>query len=225
MTIQDNVFRETEGDAWFRRNSQALASSEADPVSDVLRQLAPPLLSNARSVLDVGCANGWRLARLRGLLPEATEFFGFDASEAAILAGRASAPQLRLEVGLVDQPPFARSFDLVIVSYVLHWIDRSRIAHAIAAIDGLVVPGGLLVVVDFLPDRPCARRYHHREDVEMYTYKQDYPAAFTGLGLYREIARHVILHGGTQQGIAPAPDQERAVCSVLHKPTDAYPLQ
>ena len=73
--------------------------------------------------------------------------------------------------------------------YVLHWVDRSTLTRTVCAIDGLVGDGGLLILGDFLPDYPQRRRYHHLPDEDLYTFKQDYPALFTGLGLYRKMAR------------------------------------
>ncbi len=223
-TDQDLIFRQSEGNAWYQRNSQALDNTEKrDPALLLLQQIATEKLASIRTICDVGCANGWRLSRLRDSVLEANRFCGFDASEDAISAGREKYAGLELATGLADAPPFDDQFDLVIVSFVLHWISRSRLAYSMAAIDRLVAPGGFLLIADFLPDRPCARHYHHRQDVELYTYKQNYIAPFTALGLYRETARITFSHDDKGLSIGPAADQDRAVCALLHKPHDMYP--
>ena len=111
----------------------------------------------------------------------------------------------------------SETFDVVIVSFVLTWVARPRLAASIAGIDALVRPGGALVLADFLPDAPCARPYHHRTDVEIYTFKQDYTACFTDLGTYAEVEREVFSHdGATSVDIDP---QDRAMCALLRKST------
>ena len=224
MKVQDDVFSKGEGDAWFERNAKALAAPERhDWVLTNLARLAPA--ERLRSVCEVGCSNGWRLARLNESLPAVQRRAGFDLSESAIRDGMRMDSTLDLRVGPASAPPFEEQFDLVIVSFVLHWVDRSMLSRSLAAIDALVVPGGVLVVADFLPDSQCRRRYHHRQDVALYTFKQDYAKAFTGMGLYRELQRSTFHHGDAEGKVDDAGSADRAVCVVLHKPEQAYPEQ
>lgn len=226
MTIDQNlIFQKGEGDAWFRRNASTLGTfSKADPAQLLLGQLDLSRQGMISSVCDIGCANGWRLSQIREGLPNVRRLCGFDVSEAAVANGLSHSSGLDLRVGGIDEPPFAEQFDLVIVSFVLHWVDRQRLARAIASVDSLVAPNGLLLISDFYPDRPCARRYHHRRDVELYTYKQDYVGSFTALGLYRELSRLTFSHDQSGLLVGPAADQDRAVCALLHKHPDAYPV-
>lgn len=220
---QDQIFLTNEGDAWYRRNAAALtAADRPDAILGMVAGLASDWRTSMASVCEVGCASGWRLPRLARHLPGVKRLAGFDASAAAIAEGRRLWPELHLEVGLAHSPPFSGIFDLVVVSFVLHWVDRNNLATTIAAIDRLVSPGGCLVIADFLPARPMRRIYHHRRDVALFTYKQDYAAAFLGLGLYRELARTTYPHEHGGRGSAPCADQDRAACVILHKPEDAY---
>jgi SAM-dependent methyltransferase len=219
---QDEVFRSGEGDAWFRRNAASMdAHAGHDWILDTLSHLHGR--EQLRSVCEVGCASAWRLARLPEALPTVARRAGFDLSADAIAHGRARDSALDLRVGTASAPPFDELFDVVIVSFVLHWIDRSLLTRSVAAIDSLVAPGGFLVVADFLPDSPCRRRYHHRDDVALYTYKQDYAAAFTATNLYRELSRSVFHHSATQGMLEAADEGDRAACVLLHKPVLAYP--
>ena len=220
---QDAVFAETEGNAWFRRNAAALSDTgRGDPMLDMVGRLSPDRRAAIRSICDIGCASAERLNRLRTVLPNVARPCGFDASAEAVAAGSARFPDLILRQGLAGDPPFDGPFDLVTIGFVLHWVDRRLLARTIAAIDSLLAEGGTLILTDFLPDRPCARRYHHRDDVDLFTYKQDYARAFTGLGLYREVARVTFDHSDSLQAASPSHDQERAVCAMLVRTCD-YP--
>src|SRR5258708_38226063 len=56
---QSDIFAESEGDNWLERN-RALVGR--DPVSEAIDHLG----LKPQRVLEIGCANGWRLAALRG---------------------------------------------------------------------------------------------------------------------------------------------------------------
>jgi len=211
---QTDIFGADEGDNWFRRNRQALnTSGRTDRVLQMARRWNER--ARVRSVCELGCANGWRLAALSEALPDLERAAGCDLSEAAIDDGRNRWPQLELTVGSLDNPAITGPFNLVIVSFVLHWVARDRLAASISGVDSLVSDGGALIVADFLPDQTSARRYHHRDDVEIWTYKQDYPLCFTGGDTYVEVEREVFAHSG--ESAAPIDPQDRAVCALLRK--------
>lgn len=222
MTLQDDTFRTSEGDAWFRRNRAALGAAGHDWPLHVLGFVDG--LERLRSVAEVGCSNGFRLAALRAKLPGIVRAFGVDASQAAIEDGRARFPGIDLRHGVaatVEQP---EPFDLVVVNYVLHWIDRATLARSLAGIDGLVADGGLLVLGDFLPDYPQRRRYHHLPDQQVFTFKQDYARTFEALGTYREVARLTYDHDAPGAGVKVASSGARGFCALLRKSLgDYYP--
>jgi SAM-dependent methyltransferase len=216
---QTDVFSTDEGDNWFRRNAAALdAGHGGDHALNILARWSGR--QPVRSVCELGCSNGWRLAAAAKLLPGVERLAGSDLSRAAIEDGRRHWPNLELQIGRLDRPELDGPFDAVIVSFVFHWVARDRLAASVAAIDGLVRDGGALIISDFLPDSPCARPYHHRRDVEIYTYKQDYARCFISLATYEEVEREVFAHsGGTGAAIDP---QDRAVCALLRKDLEGY---
>lgn len=214
MSDQTDVFRRDEGDNWFARNSASLSEDRRDDhVFDMALRWSEQ--QPAESVCELGCSNGWRLAALRERMPGLRRLAGCDVSKAAIADGLARWPGLELSVGSLDEPAIRGNFDLVIVSFVFHWVARERLAASIAGVDALIRDGGALILADFLPDEPCARPYHHRQDTEIYTYKQDYARCFTGLGTYVELEREVFSHGGSN-GTDMDP-QDRAMCALLRK--------
>lgn len=213
---QDTHFLQGEGDAWFRRNRDYMLAQSDDWIShDVpLRMLrARPVPMEA--VLELGCSFGRRLDMLTRM--GAQRCVGTDASAAAISEGASLYPGLDLRHALITEP-VGETFDLVIVNFVLHWVGRASLSRAIAAIDCAVKPGGHLILGDFLPDRPIRRDYAHKPG--LFTYKQDYAACFTALGLYGEIERRIFDHDDPAHPEV-APDaidpQRRGACVLLRK--------
>lgn len=217
---QDEIFLTGEGDNWFSRNRHALSDAQGpDWPLELIQRLGHR--ERFRKILELGCANGWRLAKLKSLIPGA-ECTGVDASREAIDDGNARFPGIRLHQGLLADVPLREEFDLVIVNFVLHWVDRRSLLQTFSEIDRLVAEKGVLVLGDFLPDAPSKRRYHHRLDAEIYTYKQDYPKAFEATGLYRELARVTFSHDDPRLVIQSSSSSERGGCVLLEKSLQSY---
>src|SRR6266568_8617721 len=217
--IQDEVFIKSEGNAWFRRNKETLLKQDrADWPIRLISLLRDK--DNIHQVLELGCSNGWRLNRLRDLLTG--EFVGVDVSAEAIEDGRKRYSNLNLMMGTVSSVPLKTEFDLVIVNFVLHWVDRRTLAKSVAEIDRLVKNEGYLLIGDFLPDCQERRIYHHRLDEEIFTYKQDYPRLFESLGTYKEIARVTFDHSEPFCDLGFSGSSARCLSSVLRKSLDEY---
>lgn len=217
---QDDVFEAGEGDRWFERNRDALGHDDC-PLRLIDRNALRP-----ESVLEIGCANGWRLAAIGagagagdgdgdGDGDGASRLVGVDVSSAAIAAGMSSYPALDLRVGRADRLPIEDEvFDLVIVNYVFHWIDRATIFAAISETDRCVAPDGYLLVGDFLPDRPTKVPYHHLPDDDVFTFKADYASAFTVLSTYEVVDCEIYNHDDPS---AEPTSQDRGACTLLRK--------
>lgn len=215
---QDRIFLDSEGDAWFRRNSHVLLGDDgAWAAHDMPLRLLTFAGLTVDGVLEFGCAAGTRLDLLlqRGIARTAA---GTDASAQAIATGRARYPALDLRQASVAEGVAGR-FDLVIVNFVLHWVDRAALAASLAAIDRAVAPGGWLLLGDFLPDAPRVRDYSHCPGV--FTYKQDYAAAFEALGWYRPTARLIYDHDDPGHPLDCEEEGRRAFCDLLRKSATA----
>lgn len=192
---QDTVFAGGEGNQWFERNRQALAQKDAPEQDPVIRLIQLANLK-PRRVVEIGASTGFRLNLLQKIHPcEAT---AVDPSDAAIADGRAKYPGVNFLHGVASSVPIADDggFDLVIVNAVLHWIDRSTLMRSCAELDRLLAPQGFLVIGDFHPASPERVKYHHRSDVELYTYKQNYADIFLATRLYTQFASVVFDHEG-----------------------------
>ena len=83
---QKNVFMSREGNEWYERNKSAILgkSLASDPIFKALEYLG----SKPARILEIGCANGWRLAQLAQLAQLAEHYgarcYGVDPSASAI---------------------------------------------------------------------------------------------------------------------------------------------
>ena len=187
--IQATTFADGEGDAWYTRNRAHLAAYDMtnDPVARAITAAG----LKPRSILDLGCSSGTRLTALcRHHRAQGT---GVEPSAAAIEEARTRDPHVTWQVGTLDaHPPLQGPFDLVVVSFVLHWIDRRRLLTSLAALDAEVADGGCVVISDFYPEHPLRREYHHLTGQGVFTYKNDYPAMLLSTGLYRPLLRQTL---------------------------------
>jgi SAM-dependent methyltransferase len=180
--MQHDIFLGGEGDAWYGRNKDALASRPDDLLTKYL--LASDL--EGKKILDIGCGNGHRLSLISG------ERYGIDPSAEAVCS---IAPPIKAQVGVSHQLDYPDAlFDVVIISFVFHWLDRSVLLKTVSEIDRVLKDSGTLCIMDFYPDRPHKRRYHHREDVELFTYKQDYSKLFLESGIYQLESKTFFMH-------------------------------
>jgi SAM-dependent methyltransferase len=219
---QDRVFFESEGDRWFDRNNLAIDKkrSEFDFPTCLIDLIQDK--SGIKTIAELGCSNGWRLEKLKKKFPY-LQLSGIDASAAAIDDGRKKYPNIELSQGLLADIPLQQEYDIVIVYFVFHWVDRSLLTKSIAEVDRLVKDGGMLILGDFYPDFPQRKHYHHLPEENIFTYKQDYAAIFQSLGIYKEIAKFTGDHDGEQDlKIKLCDSPHRFFCSILHKSLKNY---
>jgi SAM-dependent methyltransferase len=214
--MQDDVFANGEGDAWYARNANALhAPGHAD--HDITLELLLANVQSPCSVLEVGCADGWRLEVIRKAT--GARCYGIDTSCDAIKAGRRMYPELLLRHGRANVLPFASGdFDVVLLPFVLHWVARESLAQVVAEVDRVLVDGGHLLVTDFYPFHGEKVQYHHRKDVECWTWKQHYEECWEALGTYNYDWPIFFNHStGVIAVQSEIPNRERAAAILLKK--------
>lgn len=207
---QRDIFLGGEGDAYFRRNEQSysaqLAAGETLPQSVVRRYIT----AQSR-ILEIGCANGLNLERLR--LATGCSCAGIDPSTSAIASGLKSFPALDLRRATAEALPFADSaFDAVWFGFCLYVTDRPLLVRAVAEADRVLKDKGYVVIVDFDPPHPVRRRYSHAEGVT--TYKTDYSRMFLGFPQYSLVEKQSFSHASNQ---FEANGDERLAIHILYK--------
>jgi SAM-dependent methyltransferase len=210
-STQKTAFLAQEGDRWFERNRDALAS--ASPLRDrLLSRIADQIPPDRHScVLEIGCGHGANLAALSALRP--IDGHGIEPSAQAVHEGQVQHPGLFLQVGTADNLPHASaSMDVVWFGFCLYLVDRSLLHRAVAEADRVLRDGGLLAIVDFDPEQPCKRPYHHRAG--LYSYKMDYSKLFLADPAYALVDKLSVSH--TLGGWDPDP-QERVSLTLCRK--------
>lgn len=207
---QRDTFLGGEGDAYFRRNAAVYDAGSADRLSFALDVLQHHVTPGAR-VLEIGCANGLNLERLRRAC--GTQGSGIDPAGAAIEAGRQAFPTLDLQIGTAETLPFPdASFDLVWFGFCLYVMDRALLPRAVAEADRVLKDGGVLAIVDFDPGVPVRRRYAPAEGLA--SYKMDYARMFLGFPQYTLAEKRPFSHSGERFHADPG---ERLAVQVLYK--------
>ena len=211
---QDIIFQESEGDNWFNRNREHL--ERRGVMTDWPLKLIARHRMSPKRVLEVGASFGWRLSDIRKNYH--SYCLGVEPSRKAIAFGRSHYKDISFRRGLMHRLPIHshKTFDLIIVSFVFHWVDRSTLLRSMSEIDRCLSPGGHLIIADFLPRRPTKKPYHHLPGKRVFTYKQDYAKMFCFSGLYIEQDRVVFHHATLREG-GRIPSAERAACVLLQK--------
>lgn len=202
---QDQVVLESEGDNWFTRNKTALTSEHL--LNDQPLLLLDLYQIKPQRVLEIGCANGYRLAQIAAKYSCRT--VGVEPSAQAIAHGRSQFPAVEFIQALAHEIPLQETFDLIIINFVLYIVDRSRILQVAAEIDRLLIDNGLLIIGDFFPANQYKLDYHHLTETEFFTYKQNYGALFLASGIYRPIGLLTGSHSSPRPAIEPHEQEKR----------------
>jgi SAM-dependent methyltransferase len=184
LDSQDEVFIAFEGDNWFERNQTALG--RFDPQSDLVIRLMELYRLHPQSVVEIGAANGYRLAAIAERF--GAKVVGIEPSLKARTDGKRRFPQVEFVEGTASTIPLEKCFDVAIVNFVFHWIDRHTLLRSISEIDRIVADGGFLIIGDFYPANRTKVRYHHLFEQTIYTYKQNYSAVFAASGVYQSLS-------------------------------------
>lgn len=210
--LQDTIFLEGEGDAWFKRNREPY-----DPAQDPLLHCLISQSIQPRDILEIGASRGDRLAALHDRYQ--AKVTAVDPSAGAVADGQKSFPSVHFFIATARSLPLAdESYDLVITSFVFHWIDRKSLLASAAEMDRVLKPEGYLLIGDFASFSPTKTRYHHRLDAEVYTYKQDYSALFLATAGYVIVAQQILDHRSLKPG-PEIPEAERFSITLLKKVT------
>ena len=183
---QKNIFLESEGDGWFKRNEQSLSQKGDDRVNlDILI----PFLEKENKILEIGCSNGENLNYFQKKLPNyKLDLYGVDPSKESVKSGNQKFKEIKLKIGTSDELEFDNKFfDVIICGFFLYLVDRDLLFKTVSEIDRVLKEGGYLIIVDFDVPLPICNDYQHYEGIK--SYKNDYSKFFTGGNHYTVVGK------------------------------------
>lgn len=210
--LQKRAFLEGEGDRWFQRNAAHLSGGERDVVTSAIGTLG----LKAKSVLEIGSANGHRLASIATAL--GARCAGVDPSAAAIESGLKQYPDLDLRIGSADDLPFDDgAFDMVIVGFCMYLVDPSLHLRTVGEVDRVLADKGTLAVFDFIADKPYFNDYSHLPGLR--AHKMEFSKLFLAHPAYSLVHRQL----GQKNEHFLAPDLREGVDVLVKDMAAAFP--
>lgn len=216
-----DIFMQTEGDAWYRRNREKVENKNAKSIDYVVEYLDKQRKAGAMQnvfeggieLLEIGCSSGYNLKRL------SQEFtancYGIEPSREAVEYGNELYKDLpiTLQQGTGDALPYENeSMDIVIMGFCMFWMDRKDLLKTYSEIDRVLKTKGLLIVYDFDTKNPYIRDNVHNSDV--YTYKMDYAQLLLSQPHYTLIYK--MMYGHEIEGFDDRM-QERMSLQIIYK--------
>jgi SAM-dependent methyltransferase len=142
-------------DNWLKRNKPDLG--KRDPVSDLLDQRS--IIKKSDSILEIGCADGWRLRKLEAKY--GCTVAGIEPSAAAC---KEAWEQFKTPVtqGIAASMPYSDdTFDIVIMGFCMWLTDPSEWLRNVAESDRVLKDGGHLIIHDYCEVRPLRHPYNY----------------------------------------------------------------
>lgn len=173
---QSEIFLNGEGEAWLDRNKTRLVK-ENDPVIEAMTRYN---ITPAK-VLEVGCANGARLLKLKDILR--CEIRGIDP----FIPIRADCI---LEKGIASNLPYKdATFDAIIYGWCLYLCDPEDYLRIAMDGDRVLKDGGHLIIYDFYSVTPYKIKYKHKDSV--FSHHYDFSKLWLGHPAYSLFGRTV----------------------------------
>lgn len=165
MSKQAQAFVEGEGQQWLSRNEDKLPVKD-DPVLEAIDKL----LVKPMFVLEVGCANGWRLIELRkryGCVCEGIDP-GINVRNACFIGDF-----VNLKHGTAEKLNYHKGmFDAVIYGFCLYLCDPEDLFRIAAEGDRVLADGGYLIIYDFYSPYAYSKPYKHKAG--LFSHKMDF---------------------------------------------------
>ena len=159
------------------------------------RELVERVVAHLRRgsrVLEIGCGSGANLRMLDGRGTGVLSY-GCDPSREAIGHVKLISPHHHLVSATFDSLHSSLSFDLVLISFVMHWVDRELLMRAAAEVNRVLrdaIASGdspvLLAIADFDAQPPHRRSYLNSDG--FWTHKKEYSALWAASS-YRVLER------------------------------------
>ena len=165
-------------DKWYERNKKKFLTSEDDPVMKMIRlhNLKP------RNVLEIGCADGYRLQWIHDEF--GSDVYGNELSISVMEEGEKVNKDVCFNQGSADCIVAFQQFDLIIYGFCMYLVDTTELFRVANQCNLKLVDGGHIIIWDYEPTgkshefRPYLHadgvREHHMDFSKMFTWHPDY---------------------------------------------------
>ena len=190
---QKDSFLVYEANAWFERNFEVI--SNYNPDDDRVVDLFKKYNFDKQSVLEIGSSAGYRLNALKDLTPN-SNVYGIEPSQKAIEFGENNYKEVNFTHGTADNLSMYEDgqFDVVIVGFVFYVIDRNILFKVISEVDRVLKNDGVIIIIDFFSETALKNSYHHIDEFQAYSYKQNYDDIFISSKLYYLLDKSTYSH-------------------------------
>jgi len=167
---QSEVFLDGEGKAWLERNKNKLPPKDDPVIASIMSQLIEP-----KRMLEVGCADGWRLRELKKIYKCIS--IGVDPSVVGVK--HTTSDGIILHKGTANNLRMFHdnSFDLLIYGFCLYLCDPEDYFEIANEGNRVLADGGSLVIYDFYTGVPHSVPYKHKDGV--FSHKMDFSQLWT----------------------------------------------
>ena len=174
---QKDIFLNSEGDNWFKRNvidGHVKFDPSQDNVLTAIAKFEHYFTSGDVNILEIGCGQGHRLKWLKE--HSGYNCYGIDPSEMSVESARAIGVNATL--GTADSIPFSdKTFDIVLFGFCLYLCDREDLFRIAAECFRTLKPNSWIIINDFFSTSHTSSEYIHKDGVR--SFKMDYSSIFT----------------------------------------------
>jgi ubiquinone/menaquinone biosynthesis C-methylase UbiE len=219
---QQEIFAESEGDAYHKRNLGNLDRTDIDKFvkNDAIVLAIKEIGFVPKILLEVGCGDAVRLECVRRLF--GTRCFGIEPSSEAISFAQALFPHVSVSQGVASSIAFEdSSFDAVFFGFCLYLCDRQDLFKIAYEADRVLANQGILVLMDFCVPGAYYNEYKHHAGIR--AYKMDYATMFLWNPAYTRLYHKVFTHDPNVPADDSHPDEFVAVSIVQKNQDHAWP--
>jgi len=191
MMKQNQIFLESEGDAWHCRNESILKQKNLSTDDLIIQEILKihGAKNNNLKILEIGCGNGYRLEWLKKNI--GAKCYGIEPSNQAVKV--ALSKGVDVKQGTADFLPFEiNSFDIIVFGFCLYLCDREDLFKIAAEADRVCKNPGWIIIQDFFNSNFSSNVYHHLPGLK--SFKMDYRSIFTWHPFYECTTHKVIDH-------------------------------
>lgn len=200
------ILKSYESNSYFRRNIK-FYDTYKNKKDKKISKLIKKKLFKARSILEIGCANGIKLNQYKQELKSNVNY-GIDLSSLAINHGKKRFKNLKLfKLSSLEIEKIKIKFDLIICGFFLYLLDRDYLLKQFELIHQKLNLNGHLVINDFHPRKKHSLRPPHNKKLKYFKATYDKFLEESGLfkKVYQDVFKHRTLikkHSNTQEAIS-----------------------